>query len=168
MDVMTALLTLRAPARSSGPAPGDEELKYLFKGAATASGEAPYPWRWILDGDGTRSDAPLRAALVLTPARTPHLSGGERIRHAYAALYALELLLHARGYSSSWQSADLAAPTAPWHDSTELDCGEALLGVLTIGHDDMAQARVRRPLADIADVVSRRAPRVPAASAAAG
>ncbi|MFJ9543044.1 nitroreductase [Streptomyces sp. NPDC101225] len=171
MDVMTALLTRPAPARLSGPAPGDGELRYLLKGAAAACGEGPHPWHWILDstgdtpGGGAAAGGPLRAVLVLVPARAPHLSDGERTRRVYTALNALELLLHARGYASSWQPADLATRTASARSLPELGSGESLLGLLTIGRPDSPQALVRRPLADIADLVSRRA--APVAGAAA-
>ena len=179
MDVMTALLTRPAPARLSGPAPGDEELRYLLKGAAAACGEGPHPWHWSLDstGDATGDNpvagsggeavagGPLRAVLVLVPARAPHLSDGERTRRVYTALNALELLLHARGYASSWQPADLATRTASTRGLPELGAGESLLGLLTIGRPDTPQALVRRPLADIADLVSHRT--APVAGAAA-
>ncbi|NUP41359.1 MAG: nitroreductase [Streptomyces sp.] len=176
MDVMTALLTRPAPARLSGPAPGDEELRYLLKGAAAACGEGPHPWHWILDsaadtpGDGAGSagaaaGGPLQAMLVLVPARAPHLSDGERTRRVYTALNALELLLHARGYASSWQPADLATRTASTRSLPELGAGESLLGLLTIGRPDAPQALVRRPLADIADLVSHRTAPVAGATA---
>ncbi|MFD5514892.1 hypothetical protein [Streptomyces sp. NPDC127066] len=153
---MTALLTRRAPQRLSGPAPCEEELRYLLKGAAAASGEAPYPWYWILQDDDTTDTAPLTAALVLAPARTPHLSNGERTQRVYAALHALELLLHVRGYASSWHPADHEDPPAPPRTPLpELSPGESLLGLLSIGRTDTPQDTSRRPLADLTDLVAR-------------
>jgi hypothetical protein len=165
VDVMTALLTRRAPVRLSGPAPGEQELRYLLKGAAAASGEAPYPWYWVLESDGAAAAAPLRAGLVLAPARAPHLSDGERTQRAYAALHALELLLHVRGYASSWHSADHEELPAPSQVLRELSPDESLLGLLSIGRPNTPQDRSRRPLADITDLVSRSTPPAPTAAA---
>ncbi|MFE1290903.1 hypothetical protein [Streptomyces sp. NPDC058751] len=166
MDVMTALLTRRAPARLSGPAPGEQELRYLLKGAAAASGEAPHPWYWVLQDDGAAPAAPLRAGLVLAPDRTPHLSDGERTQRAYAALHALELLLHARGYASSWHSADHGELPAPSPLLPELAPGESLLGLLSVGRPETPQDPSRRPLADTSDLLSRNTPPASAGSAA--
>lgn len=177
MDVMTAILTRRSEQVLGEPSPGEEEFAYLLRGAAAFPDHGPLdPWRWILlrgedrrvlgdclagdgpSGDGPTGDcarggaAPLLAALVLAPRGDRRPPEWEPVSAAGGMVHALILLLHSRGYGSTWRIA--RRPHGPATAAAlGLGAGERLLGGLSIG-TPAAGAPPRRALADVASQLS--------------
>ncbi|MFC8090460.1 nitroreductase family protein [Streptomyces sp. NPDC008343] len=178
MDVFTALLTRRSATRLVGPAPGDEEFRYLLQSAATAPDHGTLrPWRWILvRGEGLHTvveslaedqpdvprqqlatkvvRAPLKAMLVFRPRVGHRVPEWEQLAAASAMTHALLLLLHARGYGAIWRTGLLCtSPTLPRR--LGLGAQERLLGALDIGSPDPAAAQQRRRTpVDVSDHVA--------------
>ncbi|WP_330301325.1 nitroreductase family protein [Streptomyces sp. NBC_00503] len=178
MDVMTAILTRRSEQVLVEPSPGEEEFAYLLRGAAAFPDHGPLdPWRWILlrgedrrvlgdclagddgpDGSGPGGNgpggaaAPLLAALVLAPRGGPRPPEWEPVSAAGGMVHALILLLHSRGYGSTWRIG--RRPHSPATAAAlGLGAGERLLGGLSIG-TPAAGAPPRRALADVAAQLS--------------
>ncbi|MFJ4621977.1 nitroreductase family protein [Streptomyces sp. NPDC088812] len=175
---MTAILTRRSVHALRAPGPSDEEFAYLLRGAAVAPDHGGLrPWRWILlrdtdvealaarpaggteprprdrDARGTPS-APLRAVLVLSPAPDQDVPEWEQVAAASSVAYGLMLLLHARGFGSSWRTGRLCAgPEA--RDLLRLGPGEQFLGALDIGTPEASTRPARRSCPDVSDRVQR-------------
>ncbi|MFF8593332.1 nitroreductase family protein [Streptomyces sp. NPDC015220] len=178
MDVFTAVLTRRSAKRLVGPAPGDEEFRYLLQTAATAPDHGVLrPWRWILvRGQGLHTvvdglaeedpavprqqlvdkvvRAPLKAMLVFRPRVGHRVPEWEQLAAASAMTHALLLLLHARGYAAIWRTGRLCTSrTLP--GTLGLADGERLLGALDIGSPDPASGpQRRRSPVDVTDHVA--------------
>ncbi|MFF4032757.1 nitroreductase [Streptomyces sviceus] len=177
MDVMTAILTRRSEHFLADPAPSDDELTYLLRGAATAPDHGTLkPWRWILlrgkdrvvlgdcladEHPGQASDrmaarmlsAPLLAVLVFAPRPDAKVPEWEQLAATSSMTHSLMLLLHARGYGSIWRTGRLAESTAACA-LLRIDPAESLLGGLWIGTPDAAKERPRRPLEDVSHRIS--------------
>ncbi|MET8079273.1 nitroreductase [Streptomyces sp. NPDC005303] len=174
---MTAILTRRSEHFLADPAPSDEELTYLLRGAATAPDHGTLrPWRWILlrgedrvvlggcladEHPGPASDrmaahmlsAPLLAVLVFAPQPNGKVPKWEQLAATSSMTHSLMLLLHARGYGSIWRTG-LLAESAAARSLLRIDPAERLLGGLWIGTPDPAGKRPRRPLEDVAHRIS--------------
>jgi nitroreductase len=178
VDIITAVLTRRSASALGAPAPGDEEFRYLLKGAATAPDHGRLrPWRWILvRGDGLAAvagcladedpaadreqlvssvvRAPLKAMLVFTPHVGHRVPEWEQLAAASTMTYSLMLLLHARGYSSKWRTGRLCTSEA-LRARLGLAEQERLLGALDIGTPDpSAVPSARRAPMDVSDRVA--------------
>ncbi|MFJ9411250.1 nitroreductase family protein [Streptomyces sp. NPDC101393] len=175
MDVMTAIVTRRSEKIRTEPAPGDEEFRYLLRGAAAAPDHGRLlPWRWMLvRGEAraavARAVAPtgsravekrpnslpeplLRALLVFAPVPGHRVPGGEQLAASCSMTHALMMLLHARGDGSVWRTGQLC--TSPGlRVLLPMAEGERLLGSLDIGTSPEG-LRQRRPLPDISHRVS--------------
>ncbi|MEV6569250.1 nitroreductase family protein [Streptomyces kronopolitis] len=174
---MTAILTRRSSHRLDEPAPADEEFTYLLGGAATAPDHGGLrPWRWVLlRGDGREAlgdclaaevpphqqdrvrrkmlRSPLKAVLVFVPRLDHRVQEWEQLAGTSSMVYAMMMLLHARGYGSIWRTGALC-DSAGVHALLGLSPAERVLGSLDIGTPD-AQARLaRRPREDVSAKVS--------------
>lgn len=172
MDVMTAILTRRSEYFLTDPAPSDDELTYLLRGAATAPDHGMLkPWRLILLRGEDRAvlgacladehpgaadrmtacmlGAPLLAVLVFAPQQNGKVPEWEQLATTSAMTHSLMLLLHARGYGSVWRTGWLAESTAA-RELLGIDPSERLLGGLWMGTPQPVGKRPRRPLEDIA------------------
>lgn len=177
MDVMTAILTRRSRQSLREPAPSGAEFCYLLSGAAEAPDHGRlWPWRWILLREGDRETfgaslagevaperqeqvahkflrAPLVAALVFSPNVSHKVQEWEQLAAASSMMYAMQLLLHARGYGSTWHTGRLCEST----DARELlglATTERLLGSLDVGTPDRSERPARRARADASERVS--------------
>ncbi|MFD5594400.1 nitroreductase family protein [Streptomyces griseorubiginosus] len=177
MDVMTAILTRRSEHFLTDPAPSDDELAYLLRGAATAPDHGTLkPWRWILLRGNDRAvlgdclagehpgqapdrmaarmlSAPLLAVLVFAPRPNGKVPEWEQLAATSSMTHSLMLLLHARGYGSMWRTGRLAQSTAA-RSLLRIDPAESLLGGLWMGTPDPAKERLRRPLEDVSHRIS--------------
>ncbi|MEV6978301.1 nitroreductase family protein [Kitasatospora sp. NPDC093806] len=153
---MTAVLTRRSEQLLAEPAPGDDEFRYLLKGAAMAPDHGRLrPWRWVLARDEALASAadalaaeapsqdreqvrrkalraPLRAFLVFAPRPGHKVPEWEQLAAGSTMAHALMLLLHARGYGSIWRTGRLCGSPA-LRELLGLAEGERLLGAVDIG-----------------------------------
>ncbi|MEV7415131.1 nitroreductase [Streptomyces sp. NPDC089919] len=105
-------------------------------------------------------DAPLLAALVHAPRPGGPLTAWEHLSATSGMVHALILLLHGRGYGSTWHLARPAAAAGP-AAALGLAAGERLLGGLAVG-TPAARPPARRTLPDIAARLSVLTPAAPA------
>ncbi|GES28406.1 nitroreductase [Streptomyces angustmyceticus] len=177
MDVMTAILTRRSSHLLSDPGPTDAEFTYLLGGAATAPDHgALRPWRWVLlrgDGRAALGDclaaegppdqrdrvrrkmlrSPLKAVLIFVPRPDHRVQEWEQLAGTSSMVYAMMMLLHARGYGSIWRTGALCRSTGV-RELLGLSSAERVLGSLDIGTPDEKARRSRRPREDVAAKVS--------------
>ncbi|WP_245873285.1 nitroreductase family protein [Streptomyces phaeoluteigriseus] len=174
---MTAILTRRSEHFLTDPAPSDDELTYLLRGAAAAPDHGMLkPWRWILLRGADRAvlgtcltdehpgqaagrwvadmlRAPLLAALVFAPQPNGKVPEWEQLAATSAMTHSLMLLLHARGYGSVWHTDRLAESTAA-RALLRISPTERLLGGLSMGTPDPDTKRPRWPLEDVSHRIS--------------
>lgn len=175
--MITAILTRRSEHFLADPAPSYDEFTYLLRGAATAPDHGTLkPWRWILLRGEDRAvlgacladehpgqaagrtvadmlRAPLLAVLVFAPQPNGKVPEWEQLAATTAMTHSLMLLLHARGYGSSWRTGRLAESTAA-RALLRIDPTERLLGGLSMGTPDPDTKRPRRPLEDVSHRIS--------------
>ncbi|WP_328959403.1 nitroreductase family protein [Kitasatospora purpeofusca] len=179
---MTAVLTRRSEQLLTAPAPGDDEFRYLLKGAALAPDHGRLrPWRWVLARDAALASvadalaaeapedqreqvrrkalrAPLRAFLVFTPRLGHKVPEWEQLAAGSSVTHALMLLLHARGYGSIWRTGRLCSSMAVG-ELLGVAEGERLLGAVDIGTPARTAPPTRRPLPEISAHLSVLTPR---------
>lgn len=177
MDVMTAILTRRSSHLLGEPGPTDEEFTYLLGGAATAPDHGGLrPWRWVLlrdDGREALGDclaaevephqqdrvrrkmlrSPLKAVLVFIPRPDHRVQEWEQLAGTSSMVYAMMMLLHARGYGSIWRTGALCR-SAGVRELLGLTSAERVLGSLDIGTPDEKARLARRPREDVSAKVS--------------
>lgn len=171
MNVAQAVITRRSGARLLGPAPTDAELAELVSLAGTAPDHGRLsPWRLInLRGEARRAlgeamadsaeggtprertvDKALRAPLLVTivfrPEDRPRIPRWEQLAATACAIQTLVLLLHDRGWSSSWRTGP-ATEYAEVRKVLDIGADEQCLGWLYVGtEEETGSSFVRRPI----------------------